>query len=519
MPTLETLLTSRAGFGLQTATPVQRAICRASDGLPLGVLWEDPDVRAAFGDACPTPGEAPFWVCILAAIRCAKSEMAAAKAIQMSQTVDLNVPWISAGDEIRIPIVSLDKDKARAVYSHVLGNLQSKPSLRKLLAGEPTAESIWVKHPTGRRIEITVSAMSKAGGTLVSRWLAGCIFDEAPRMAGDSDSRHGLEQNLVAVQGRILPGCQVWLIGSPWAPEGPVYEMVQQHFGKPSRDCVVIRGRGPTMNPHYWTPERIAKLKNSTNVVARIAYTTDVLGDFTDPEEGIFASAAVDKHTRASSDPVPPTPLNHYAAAMDPATRGNAWTLVIGTCTGRHPTTAAPRYSVVFAKQWIGTAERPLQPDLVFKEIGETCAQYRIDMATTDQHSFDALQNIAERHGLMLRSEPITSKNRLELVERAEVLLSDDCLELPKDPVFRSDLLAVKRRVTINGITLVLPKTGDGRHCDYVPALGLLMLYPPELPDEPEQPIDRDFERALQAVANDRGGNSFERAIMRIGGR
>ncbi len=34
-PTLETLLTSPLGFRLETATPVQRAVCRAIEGRPL----------------------------------------------------------------------------------------------------------------------------------------------------------------------------------------------------------------------------------------------------------------------------------------------------------------------------------------------------------------------------------------------------------------------------------------------------------------------------------------------------
>ena len=78
---LEVLLTSSEGFGLTTATPVQRAICRASDGIELGELWDDPTVRQAFGGACPRV--APLEFVILAAIRCGKSLFSAAKAIQL----------------------------------------------------------------------------------------------------------------------------------------------------------------------------------------------------------------------------------------------------------------------------------------------------------------------------------------------------------------------------------------------------------------------------------------------------
>src|SRR3972149_1913244 len=47
---LEDLLTSEAGFGLKTATSLQRAICRAIEGRPLDDLWLDPAVRRSFGE-------------------------------------------------------------------------------------------------------------------------------------------------------------------------------------------------------------------------------------------------------------------------------------------------------------------------------------------------------------------------------------------------------------------------------------------------------------------------------------
>ena len=84
--TLELLLTSHHYFGLETATPVQRAVCRAIDGLPLGELWKDRDVRAAFGNCKPPSGLgrvlAPLELLLLAGIRSAKSLIAAACAFR-----------------------------------------------------------------------------------------------------------------------------------------------------------------------------------------------------------------------------------------------------------------------------------------------------------------------------------------------------------------------------------------------------------------------------------------------------
>ena len=44
---LERLLMSPAAFGLTTASPLQRAVCRIIDGLPLGDLASCAEVRAA----------------------------------------------------------------------------------------------------------------------------------------------------------------------------------------------------------------------------------------------------------------------------------------------------------------------------------------------------------------------------------------------------------------------------------------------------------------------------------------
>lgn len=39
----------------------------------------------------------------------------------------------------------------------------------------------------------------------------------------------------------------------------------------------------------------------------------------------------------------------------------------------------------------------------------------------------------------------------------------------------RADLLGVRKRVTQSSSTIVLPRTGDGRHADYASAIALLV--------------------------------------------
>ena len=516
---LETLLVSPQAFGLETATPLQRAICRVSDGLPLEDLWDVEAVRKAFGDVRP-PEVAPATLLILAAIRSAKSLMAAAKAVQTSQTVDLSAEWIGLGDIVQIPIVAVDKERGQAVFKHVLENLMAKPILRQLFARdergrmvEPTAERFVLRHPSGRAIEITVQALAHAGATLVSTWLAGVIFDEAPRMSG-SESKRSLEDSLNAVAGRMLPGAQIWMIGSPYAPFGPVYDMVQEHFGKPSEAVVVVRGTGPAMNPSYWTRDRCEQLARTRPA----AHRTDVLGQFADPEEALYASADVEACTRAEPAIILPEKGHHYSATMDPATRGNAWTFAVFDCVGLGGDSGVlPKYRVCRAQQWVGSKTKPLRPDAVLGEIAQVCREYGVDMAWTDQHSFDALHDIASAHGLWLSVHTINAQNRLEMAERVRVYLEQRCLELPPDPQIRTDLAQAVRRVTQNGVTLVLPKTGDGRHCDYVPVLGIGLCYPPEPPDEEAFAVEDAYEQQLvEAYARAQSDGLWETVARRL---
>lgn len=500
---LEHLLTHAKGFALETATPLQRAICRASDGVPLGKLWYEQEVRDAFGGV-PPPEKAPKILAVLAAIRSGKTLVGAAKAVQASQTVSLeigrlkgHVVRVGLGDQIRIPFLSTGKDQATQGFAHLRNNVVARPTLQKYLIGDPLTESLNLRHPSGKAIEVQVSAMAKAGASLISRWLASVIFDEAPRMVGSDDGVVSLDDAMTASAGRILPGGQTLLIGSPWAPFGPVYDLVQKYWGAPTEDVVIIRAPGPAMNPIYWTPERCEELQRRDPR----AYRTDVLAEFADPEEALFSSVVVEECTREGNRELPWVPEHFYVAAMDPATRGNAWTLVLLECTGLGGWSGAqPTFRVALARQWIGNKAKPLSSSGTLKEIAAILQAYGLTTAWSDQYAADQLRELASQCGLDLIPFTVTADNRLKMAENINLHLKEGRLELPPDPQVRADLLQCRRRVTQNGVTLVLPKTGDGRHCDYVPALGLAMNFPPEEPAKAQASADEDFERALQAV-------------------
>jgi hypothetical protein len=507
---LEGLFTSAKAFGVTKASPLQRAICRVSDGTPLGALWDNPGVREGFGGVMP-PDTAPEILCILAAIRSGKSVLAATKAFVCALTCD--VTGLSDGDELRVPVLSVDKDSAHAVFNHLVGTLLAKPFLRKYMIGQPSADSVLIRHQTGREVEVKVTAMAKYGSTLVGRWLASCVLDEAGRMAGASESVRNLDDALHAIAGRIRPGGQILIIGSPNAPFGPVYDMVQESFGRPTPQLVVVRGTGPLLNPTWWNPARVAKTLRSNPR----AHVTDVLGQFADSEDQLFSSVQVDRAMRKGPEVIPPRTGHNYVAAMDPAMRGNAWTLIVLGCDGTDAQGDATYY-VALAQQWRGTKVQPLRPDTVLREIKSLLEPYGLADVWSDVHHLDSLKVIAEHEGLGISETYTTAETKSEGIENIRLHIETGRLELPPNRPLRADLLRVKRKVNRKHTVMDLPVTRDGRHCDYVPTLATCLLYAPAQPFMVEgMAADPGLEAARAAVAAASDFTSLARSVWEGG--
>lgn len=481
---LEWKLTDPLAFGLTTASPLQRAVCRIADGVPLGALAHDPTVIAALGNVYGLPHERPSEMVVISGIRTAKSLTAACGAFHMAVTCD--VSRLRAGEIPRVSVVSLQKDLADVIMGHLVGSVEKSPLLKPFMIGNPTSEGVLFRHPTGIPVEVRVVAGSRAGASLVARWSAGCIFDEFPRMVGGDEGVVNWDDMRKAVIHRMLPGTQIWNIGSPWAPFGPAYETVTEYHGKPSPTMVVIKAPAPAMNPVIWTPEECARAKGKNPD----AYKTDVLAEFATPEEAMFSSESIDKCLRRMPLILSREPGCTYFAAMDPATRGNGWTLAIATRKGG-------RIIVVRAAEWIGSRDEPLDPGEVLREIAEIVTPYGITTVHTDQVMGDALVKLGKQHGLMLSQWTYGATDRTKKYLAIRTNLDLGAIELPNVPHLRTDLLHIRKRVTPAGMQPHLPMTSDGRHCDWGPTLMLVLskLLPDQTTETTTHAVDAETAR------------------------
>lgn len=474
--TLERLLVHPRAFGLDTATPVQRAICRVADGLPLGDLANDHTVVRTFGGPiamAALPTTKPTELYVVAAIRCGKSMLSAALAFRAAMCTDLS--HLAKSEVARVSVVSLDRDKAKIVMEHLMGALQRPGSaLRRHLMRnpKPTDERIRLRREDGRRVDIVVAAGRRGGGSLVSRWTVAAIFDEAARMLGQEDGVVNFDDMRKSVIVRLgLIGGQLVAVTSPWAARGPIYDATQENWGRPSKDLVVVRATGPEMNPVLWTPAAVELERTRVNG----AYETDVLGEFVDPENGWLSAAECRVATRQVPLETPHEIGVSYTAAMDPAVAGNAWTLVI---VGKRPSEdgqeSRNKYFVALARQWQGTPGQPLKARAVFAELAPLLASYKLNSVHSDRWGGSLMAEIGDYGGVTVDVSRDTAEETSRHHNDLRTLLLDGRLELPPHQMLQADLLSMRKRLLPGGqVKYIAPVTRDGRHADYADAIVL----------------------------------------------
>lgn len=473
---LERLLTSRAGFDLATASPLQLAITRAADGRPIGPELSDAEVERYFGCERAQLGRmAPVLTVIVAGVRGGKSLVASCAAVKGCLTADLS--RLKHHEIPRFAIVAPNVDNAQATFRLLTGAVLASPQLRKLVIGEPTADTLVLRRPDGRLVEIVVVAASRGGTTLRSRWLVGFVLDEVALFGSEPNGAVvNAEELLRAAETRLVPRAQGWLISSPYGPAGLLYELYKDHFGKPGR-VLVIHAPTRALNPSFPAEQVEAIRQREPDVAAR-----EYDAAWIDAETSFFEGASIDRAVRAEPLERPPVRGARYVAAWDAATRGNSWTLVVARNLA--PDGEPARIEVAVAKQWTGSKSRPLDPEATIREIAATLATYGVREVLSDSWSADALNAVARRFGLAVREwAPATRADRVhEMYRGLSVLLSSGRLELPPHPVLRNDLKLVRRRSTASGVRIDLPKTPDGRHCDFAPALVLASFFAERTP-------------------------------------
>lgn len=408
------------------------------------------------------PSRRPAVIELVCGVRSGKSLMAVAAMFNAALEADLSK--LPIHERARAVIVAPTVNNAELTFRLLVGAINASPSLKAVVVGEPTSDRVIVRRSDGRLVDIVVVAAHRGAVMLRGTWLVGFVLEECAFFGADATGYVvNAEELLRAGATRLVPGGQGWIISSPMGPSGLLFDLWKLHFGKPGRVLVV---HAPTLAMNSVTVDREMIEDERKRDPDGAAREYDAI--WSDSDTVLIPASHID----ACSRPVLELPYvegQSYVAAMDPATRGNAWTLVVCSKFAEKP-----HQRVVLARQWVGSKVKPLSPDLVLAEIAEILRGYNLDRAATDQHSADANRDIALRHGLYLYDIPSTQQQNVQLFEDMRTKFADGEAEIPRDDFLRNDLMGIRKKVS-SRIAIVLIRTPDGRHCDYAPALARVL--------------------------------------------
>jgi len=523
-------------FGLATASPLQRAICRVIGGYPLdgsrnpvtdwspalfrilaqtetdetrgrddalaqlridyderlAIVGEDltpyPGVLEAFGGSAPCEGLRELMV--VAAIRCAKTLIAGAALAQRTMVVDLT--GLRPGETARAGVISWRVDLANTCFEFMTGAFESSPLLRtmvleppKWFPGAPKNVLRVYNFVSDRNVDILTLAANRGGASALSKWYVGFVVDEAARMLADfQDGVINYADIRRAVFQRILPDGFYLAITSPWLSVGPIYE-AQKRLGVHEQDGLCVAwAPGWIMNPITWNEEACRRARAADPE----SYLTDVEARFAHTDELALAHALVLANQKIRVPSLTDEPLAYAdIAVIDAGLRKDTVALALA---GMH---RGKRVLLVY-REWLGWADTPLDMRAIAHAIALWLRRYNLTTVLVDTMSAESFAELLEAHDINAAPWEATSREFASMATRLEHHMKLGEVLLPDDQRVRDDLSSVRRLTNTTGeLSVAFPLSTSLRASTSSRAVlyAMAQLYRAE-PEAPSMPMTEE---------------------------
>lgn len=498
--TLERLLCDPQMGDFRQVSPVQRALMRAVDGLPVdlsGCASGTHAERMRFHFGCETLplGVRPREVIVETGVRAGKTLISGGGILRSSLACRFRrapeqgeIPdadgliGVREGELVRTPIVGPTLDHCRAAFAAISSLMKGSPVLASMIVKLLT-NSLLIRRPDGREVLIEKVATAAGGSNLRSTWLAGILFDEAD-FHGAETAAENLTAQIQAVRTRMLPGAQIWVASSPWSDASPFHEMHSKAFGFPSANALAFhsdsRSMHPSLSKELEATERQIDPVNAAREWDAIPLNFGSTRFF--PEDAILKSVCrVDKDRPAHLPPV--EGVRHYSGA-DWGFSKNSSALAIAR-------TERGVVRLVYHEELQPTKDESLRPKFVVKRFAETAMRYRVRAIISDHYLRGILNNefndfaetiedSFERSRVPARQEWDPNRDaQTELFTELRRRMKDGLVEIPNDLRLLAQLRAITSCPMPGGsVKILMPKQGTA-HGDLAMAVALALVAAP----------------------------------------
>lgn len=204
----------------------------ACDGVqPSAMRGRDvPLARAIFGAVDTIPSECRHTVACVKGARVGFSYIGALRLLHLALTVSLDT--MAPGESAAGIIVAPDLRLARQAFRFALGAAKATASIRALIEAE-TTDSMTLRRPDGRIVEIVCLPATAGGRATRGRTLVGALLDEASFFRDENYAVNDTEV-FKAVAPRIVPGGQCLIGSTPWLEGvGLLATLYASNYGAP----------------------------------------------------------------------------------------------------------------------------------------------------------------------------------------------------------------------------------------------------------------------------------------------
>ena len=357
-----------------------------------------------------------------------KSRAIAALAAYLAACVDYR-GILAPGQFGTVPVVSASKDQAGEIYDYVAGIFANAPGFTRLLACDPTSDTITLK----TRIVISVKAANfrRVRGFTAVAFIGdeACFWTSETSANPDREIIAGARPSLATTGGILV------IISSPYGKRGEVYKTFTRHYGaEGNANILVVKASSRQTNPDL-----------SDRVIAR-AYEDDPInaaceygGEFRNDVDAFLSEEVVSPLILQGVFEIPPTSGAHYTGFVDAASGGGADSMTLG---------------IAFMDAKVATLaclieRKPrFDPETVTAEFAETQKRYRISRVKGDRWAAGFVDAAFRRNGITYEASDLTKS---DIYREAMPLINAGQVRFLDNRKLTVQLLGLERRVARGG--------------------------------------------------------------------
>jgi hypothetical protein len=408
-------------------------VLKASYGETLTDTEQEAFGRVA-GDR-PPPAKKVKRLVLVVPRRGGKGRMTAALAVHEAALVDHSA-HLAPGETGVVACVSPTRKQAEIIKDYALGFFQRSPILKGAIADVVADE---IRLANGNIITtLTADYRSLRGRTLLL-----AILDEASFLRDENSATPDIEAARALLPGLQTTKGMLVISSSPYRKTGLLYQVHRDHFGRDSRDTLVVAGSSFDFNPTLDQEAVEAEISDDPES-GRSEWLGEWRADLAAFLDDATIESAIDRNRPLE---LPPRPGVNYVAFVDAsAGRHDAFTIAIAHAEKHVESYAGkPVETIRYIVDLVRGRKPPCDPHAVAAEFAALARDYNCRTVTGDHYAGEWTASAFRSGGANYAT---SERNRSDIYLEGLPLWSRGLVSIPEQPQLLRELRLLERRTT-----------------------------------------------------------------------